>query len=449
MARRKSKKVQRTRRSAVPTSAAEPLEQFISEEEFLPLLAGQANAFFRLGNFLLAARRETWGETHMFSLSTEANALESFLDDFSARNNRTFSYFTEIVASVRGFANAAHALHHLKRRLTKYGVHADDDPKFSAELDAALDWSNGSIEKLLNELYKGAETLKLAITREALGGTSFPSAFARLRLKINVDEEDVVDETQRIAELATKYLKICDIVDSIGIEKFDDPVRLRHFVTKNCSEEKARQYETSVHNLQSKYDTYIKNTSYEVKDANLRALRGFISITLHLLEYVTHLVHFYERHENDIRYEPTKQRIARVIVKGDVLEHAVNFGLYYSAEFLKRGREPALAIFPEYTKLREQGFDVPSHVELHLRPATLIHKVAMHYGTPLQMCLGDGDWIDVSSLIRVVMEIGMNSNARKVVFRGDENALRDLKLLFDAGFGEGGDGFPKELDYLQ
>ena len=355
MARRKSKKVQRTRRSAVPTSAAEPLEQFISEEEFLPLLAGQANAFFRLGNFCWRRAARPGAKPTCSRSRRRRTRLESFLDDFSARNNRTFSYFTEIVASVRGFANAAHALHHLKRRLTKYGVHADDDPKFSAELDAALDWSNGSIEKLLNELYKGAETLKLAITREALGGTSFPSAFARLRLKINVDEEDVVDETQRIAELATKYLKICDIVDSIGIEKFDDPVRLRHFVTKNCSEEKARQYETSVHNLQSKYDTYIKNTSYEVKDANLRALRGFISITLHLLEYVTHLVHFYERHENDIRYEPTKQRIARVIVKGDVLEHAVNFGLYYSAEFLKRGREPALAIFPEYTKAARAG----------------------------------------------------------------------------------------------
>jgi hypothetical protein len=67
----------------------------------------------------------------------------------------------------------------------------------------------------------------------------------------------------------------------------------------------------------------------------------------------------------------------------------------------------------------------------------------------MQMRLGDGEWIDVSSLIRVVMEIGMNSNARKVVFRGDGNALRDLKILFDSGFGEGGNGLPAELPYLQ
>lgn len=449
MARSKRKKVQRVRRATVPAPAAEPLEKLIAESEFLPLLAGQSQAFFRLANFLTAARRETWGENHMFTLSTESNALESFLDDFNARNNRSFSHLTELVASVRGFANAAHALTHLRRRLAKYGVNVEENAKFQKALDEALEWTNGSIEKLIGELYREGERLRVPYTREAVGGASFPSAFARLRLPSNVDEEDVADESQRIAELATKYLKICDIVDGIGIERIEDPVRLRHFVAKNATEEKARQYETSVHNLQSKYDTYVKNTTFEAKDSNLRALRGFISITLHLLEYVTHLVHFYERHENDIRYEPTKQRIARIIVKSEVLDRAVNFGLLWGAEFLARGREPALAIFPAYTKLRAQTFDIPSHVELHLRPATLIHKVANHYGTPVQMKLADGDWVDVSSLIRVVMEIGMNSHARKVTFRGDENALRDMKLLFASGFGETGEGLPGDLAYLQ
>jgi phosphotransferase system HPr-like phosphotransfer protein len=449
MARHKKKKVPRTRRSTVPALAAEPLERFINEQEFLPLMAGQAQPFFRIGNYLMAAPVETWGENHMFSLSTEANALESFLDDFNARDNRTFSHFTELLASVRGFANAAHSLHHLKRRLSKYGVNAETDGKFVNALKDAVDWTTHSIEKLLKELYKEAEARKFLVGREAIGEARLPSAFARLRLPRDIDDEDVADETQRIAELATKYLKICDVVDSIGIEIVDDPVRLRHFVAKNCTEEKARQYETSVHNLQSKYDTYIKNTSYESHDPNLKALRGFISITLHLLEYVTHLVHFYERHENDIRYEPTKQRIARTIVKGEVLDHAVNFSLYYAAQFLRRGRDPALAIFPEYTKLREQSFDVPTHVELHLRPATLIHKVATHYGTPVQMRLGEGEWIDVSSLIRVVMEIGMNSGARSVTFRGDDKALRDLERLFENGFGERGEPLPRELPYLQ
>jgi phosphotransferase system HPr-like phosphotransfer protein len=449
MTRKKRAKQTKSRRATIPTAAAEPLEQILSENEFLPYLASQANSFFRLANFLSASRLESWAENHMFSLSTEANALETFLDDFNARNNKNFSYFTELIASIRGFANAAHALHHLRRRLSKYDIDADAYTKFSAALERAVAWTNDCVGKLINELYVEGSNRKLAITKDAVGETSFPKAFARLRLPRTADEEDVADEEQRIAEVATKYLKICDIVDNLGIEKIEDANRLRHMITRNCSEEKARQYETHVHNLQSKYDTYIKNTSYEANDPKLKRIRGYISITLHLLEYVTHLVHFYERHENDIRYEPTKQRIARTISKLEVLDHAVNFGLFHAASFLKQGRAVALQIFPEYTRMKEVEFEVPSHVELHLRPATLIHKIANHYGTPVQMKIGDGDWIDASSLMRVVVEIGMNAGAQKVSFRGDQNALRDLRILFDCGFCEGDAEFPAQLEYLK
>lgn len=453
MARRRQRKTApRSGPSAVPAGAEESLEQILAEKEFVPLLAEQAQPMFRLSNFLLSARRETWGENHMFLLLTEANAVESFLDDFDARNNKTYSYLTELVASTRGFANAAHALHHLRRRLDKYDVDSEADAEFKADLERALEWTNDSTAKLLAETHREAESKSVPLPREAVGERSFPSAFARLRLPRTADEEDVADETQRIAEVASKYLKTCDIVENIGIEKINDPIRLRHFVARSCTEEKARMYETSVHNLQSKYDTYIKNTAVEAKDPKLKRLRGYISVCLHLLEYVTHLVHFYERHENDIRYEPTKQRIARIISKAEVLDRAVNFSLYSAKAFLHRGRATAQAIFPAYTKMREETIEVPSDVDLHLRPATLISKVARHYGTPVQMRLGQSDWVDVASTIKVVLTIGMNVDARKVTFRGDENALRDLRLLFGCGLGEGDgglDNLPDGLGYLR
>lgn len=410
---------------------------------------GQAHSFFRLANFLLSARSEVWGENHMFSLSTESNAFETFLDDFGARNNKAFSYITELVASIRGFSNASHALHHLNRRLRKYDIAAEACEQFQDPLRKAIEWTNDSILKLLRELYSESEKRQLVIPKESMGEANFPKAFTRLRLPRNADEEDVADEEHRIAEVATKYLKICDLVDNLQIERIQDPVRLRHMIARNCTEDMARQYETNVHNLQSKYDTYIKNTAFEKSDPKLKKLRGYISVTLHLLEYVTHLVHFYERHENDIRYEPTKQQVARTISKNEVLDHIVNFGLFHAARFLKFGRAVAQEIFPEYTRLREVVLDVPAHIELHLRPATLIARVAHYYGTPVQMRIGERDWVDAASPMRVVMEIGMNTSARKIAFRGDANALRDLKLLFEAGFGEGDSDLPKDLGYLK
>lgn len=449
MRRRKRKEPQRSRRAAIPASAAEPLERIISEVEFLPILTIQAQAFFKIANFLLASKNEAWGENHMFSLSMECNTLETFLDDFGARNNKYFSYFTELLASVRGFANAAHSLQHLGHRIEKYDISPDTMREFRADIEKAINWTNGSIGKLLEELYKETANTKIVTPREAVGEASFPKAFAKLRLSRTADEEDVADEDQRIAEVATKYLKICDAVDSLGIEHVRNPIELRHFVAKNCTEEMARQYKTHVHNLQSKYDTYIKNTAVEAADKNLRKLRGHISVALHLLEYVTQLVHFYERHENDIRYEPTKQRISKIISKVEVLDHAVNFGLNSAARFLREGRPPAMTIFPEYTKMKEQAIEVPTHIELHLRPATLISKVAKHYGTPVQMRMGDGDWIDASSPMRVLMEIGMNPGTRKVNFRGDQNILKDLKTLFECGFGEGDKELPESLNFLK
>lgn len=449
--RRKRQSGTRSRPSAVPAGAEGSLEQLIPEKEFVRLFAEQAQPMFRLSNFLLSARPDSWGENHMFLLLTEANAVESMLDDFDARNNKAFSYLTELIASARGFANAAHALHHLKRRLPKYDVDASSGD-FRRDLTNAVEWTGASTAKLLAEIHREAELRSIPLPREAVGERSLPSAFARLRLPRTADEEDVADETQRIAEVASKYLKTCDIVENIGIERIEDPVRLRHFVARSCTEEKARMYETSVHNLQSKYDTYIKNTAVEAKDPQLKRLRGFISVCLHLLEYVTHLVHFYERHENDIRYEPTKQRIARIIVKTEVLDMAVNFGLYSATTFLNRGRTIAQAIFPAYTRMREETLEVPGDVDLHLRPATLISKVANHFGTPVQMKIGQSDWIDVASTIKVVLTIGMNADARKVVFRGDENALRDLRLLFECGLGEGDGGLerlPERLAYLR
>ncbi|MBL8696000.1 MAG: hypothetical protein JNJ88_18035 [Planctomycetes bacterium] len=453
MARRKRKRQRRiTQASAVIGPADGSLERILSEKEFLPLLVSSAQPFFRLTNFLVSTSPTTWSESHMFSLLTEANVLESFLDDFDARNNGVFTYLTELVASLRGFANAAHALQHLQRRYPKYGVEDPAGVSFEPLLADAIEWTTVSISKLLKELYQESEARGIPIPREAVGDRHFPSAFARLRLPRTADEEDVADEQQRIAEVASKYLKTCDLIEGIGIEKISDPIRLRHFVAKSCSEEKARFYEAGVHNLQSKYDTYIKNTAFEAKDANLRPLRGYISVSLHLLEYVTHLVHFYERHENDIRSEKTKQRIARIIVKGEVLDNAINFGLCCAAGFLRRGRAHAQAIFPAYTRLRVETLQVPNGTTLHLRPATLIYKVAAHYGTPVQMRIGVSDWIDAGSPIRVAVAFGMNPEAREVVFRADEAVLRDYRALFDCGLGEGPGGLdqlPERLSYLR
>ena len=49
-----------------------------------------------------------------------------------------------------------------------------------------------------------------------------------------------------------------------------------------------------------------------------------------------------------------------------------------------------------------------------------------------------------------MIAVGSHAEARRFVFRGDVNPLRDLRTLFDAGLGERGvDTLPESLAYLR
>jgi phosphotransferase system HPr (HPr) family protein len=224
---------------------------------------------------------------------------------------------------------------------------------------------------------------------------------------------------------------------------------LRRFQETHFREENVRTLEASVHNLQSKYDTYLRYTPEERRSQTLPLLRGHVSVALHLLEFAILLIHFYERHENDIRSEKTKDSIARIVDKELVLDRAIHFAFSWAREFLIAGKELADALLREFTQLQSVDIDLPEGSLLHARPASLIVSVVNRYGTPVEMEM-DGDRANAGSIMQVMILAGTKTGARRVTFRGDVNPLRDLKLLFEAGLGENGtSAFPDELGYLR
>jgi hypothetical protein len=57
---------------------------------------------------------------------------------------------------------------------------------------------------------------------------------------------------------------------------------------------------------------------------------------------------------------------------------------------------------------------------------------------------------NAGSILEVLVTVGASPEARQFVFRGDENPLRDIGLLFEAGLGEHGiQRLPAELAYLR
>ncbi len=428
------------------------LEEICTEAEFIPILLGRTERLIRLlGGIRNPVATADFDKTLYAALADACHDTESFLDDFDARGNRTFVVLTELVASLRGFASVGYTLEHVRHRFAKSYMRGADtlDVEFMTETTATLQFCEEAVKALveaINEEWRSILGAEIAPSDVPRGS----NRSARRKLPHNVDEEEILNEDRKIAEIAAQYAAAWEILDRESPRRpFPDSDAMKRFVLDHCYEGQCRSMEARIHNLQSKYDTFVKSTVLEARDPDLRRLRGFISVVLHLCESLTLLVHFYERHENDIRCEKTKERIAAVVNKSRVLDRIVNYALLYSHRYLAEGVEVARRVLARYTREETVALDLPSGIVLHARPASLIAKVVSHHGTPVQMVIGNTT-CNAGSLMQVILAAGANPGARRVTFRGDHRPIRDLRILFESGLGDSGPtSLPEALAYLR
>lgn len=429
------------------------LEEVIGESAFAQLLQTESEMFFRLARTLRKKQPEDWGRRHLFQLVNEANDLESFLDDHGARYNRTFNPLRELTASLRGVVMAAFSVTHLERRLDSYGT---DLALSDADVEEARRRINetqgflvGIVRDLLDAVLGEAGVCGLALKEDEYPVTRFRTALQRKNLPRNMGQEELQDEEQKIAEVASKYLQACDMLTEVSVRQIVDAREREDYLRRFSSEEKARVYEATVHNLQSTYDTYIKNTVIEARDARLTSLRGHISAALHFLETVTHLAHLVERHESGVRSDSVDRRIDEVAPRERVRHYTLNVLLYWADRFMQAGRSLAEALLPTYTNVQELTVTLDDSTILHARPAALIVGIVNHYGTPVQLEL-EGHTCNAGSILELMVTVGSHPDAKRFTFNGDEHPLRDIALLFEHGLGESGiDALPSKLDYLR
>lgn len=438
------------------SSAVSPersLEEIIQERAFAGLLQTHAQPFFRLCNTLGRQPCDTWAKKHFHQIVSAADSLESYLDDYGARFNRTYAALREQVASLRWFAMAGFSLAHLDGRLASYDLEASMSAQEFAEardsIRSARSFIDETVRTLLEQIVHECDALGLERTPELYPEQHIEGVAPRQRLPRNVGQEDLVDENQKIAEVASKYLACCDMLEDLGVRTLEDPVKRDELLARCCSEARARVYEATVHNLQSTYDTNIKNSVVEGRDNRLPRLRGHLSTALHLLEAVTFLTHFVERHEGGQRNEAVERRITQVVQRARVQYVILNDLLADAVRFMVSGRGIAEELLQTYTNLQELVVELPDELKLHARPASLIVGIVGHYGTPVELEL-NGQRCNAGSILELLVTIGSNPDAHRFVFRGDENPLRDIGLLFRHGLGERGmDALPPQLGYLR
>ncbi len=432
---------------------AKSLIQIISEDEFLQIVQEPSQLFFKV-SALFCEKTESGKEiSRKFysSLIQETEYLESVLDEHGARENKTWSFFSEYVACIRNLTIAAFYIKHILDRYPYYtlGESEKNFRVFNEAANKALDFLNTSIQGLRAEVVKTGQLNGLKIAEDLFSMNEFSDVESNKRLPRTILEDEVKEEQERILDLCQKYRKVAKMINEIGFEKSDKLGTFRHVIPSKLNEKVVRMFKELVHSVQSEYDTYVKNTRMEQSQADLKNLRGYISMPLHLLEVVLWLCHFYERHEDDIRHGECKQQISRIVNKEALLGQIFNFGFHYSKYYLQEGDKLVKEILKEFVEIVRAEVPIPQPLGFHARPSTYISLIARHHEGELHMLI-DEQKFNAMSVMSLLQAGGLlaDKGYQKVILEGSRQAINDAKLLAQNNYCEEGE-FPRQLSYLR
>ncbi len=429
------------------------LTEIITEEDFLPLLQDTCCDFFKTFNaFSLYSDTETIATRKCYSnLIRQAELLESFLDEYGARRNIRWLPFTELVASIRNLVIAGFFVKHLMDRYPSYRL--NDTPefkhKFFQDSGNALQFLNKSIKELFKECKNSAKTNGLKVLDSAIDPGEFDEIEINKQLPNNAERENISEDDERIIELFEKLSAVVRAMEEMGIDSTKDSTKLKSIVPKILGEKKARDLMSSVHNVQSEFDTYIKNTFIEQKHKDLKNFRGYISMPLHLLEVTNWLCHFYERHEDEIRQAETKRMIAKLVNKRELLDQIVNFCYYYCLHYIREADQLSKEIVKSFVKTIQCEVPIPKPLGFHARPSTYISLIARKYDADAFLII-DGEKFSARSVMSLLQAGGTiaDKGYQTVIFSGDKRVINDIEILAEHNYCED-QNIPNELKYLK
>lgn len=429
------------------------LVKIISEEDFLILVQEPSAFFFKIYNSFASKMMENKEVSRKFysNLIQEAEFLESFLDEFGARENKEWSFFTEYVACIRNLGISAFFIKHLLDRYPYYNLRDSKEnfTHFQTSAHEALDFLNNSILNIYQEVICSAKINGLIFPEESVSPHEFSDIESNKRLPKNIAEDEVKDEDERIVEICEKIQETARKMEKVKIQPTVDLKALKNLVPYKINETRARAFKEMVHSIQSDYDTYVKHTKLEYENPEIKNLRGHISMTLHLLEVVLWLSHFYERHEDEIRAGECKRKIAEMVDKGQLLALVVNFGFQYSLKFIQQGSELAEDILKQFVKVDKIEVPIPKPLGFHARPSTYISLIARRYNEDLFLVVDDEKFSSksVMSMLQAGGTIA-DKGYQTVNFEGSKRVLDDIKILAKHNYCEEQE-IPESLSYLK
>jgi hypothetical protein len=380
----------------------EPLKEIISEEEFLNIFQKQTIELLKICVYLTAKEEKDFLYTKRFygNITTQSRILEDFLDDYGAKNNRNWIFFRELTASARYMGFSAYMIQHLRNRYALYDLKSGEEKAFLDQTIETQNFFNTAIKNVFRCIGDEARRLGLPTPAEKLREEDFLDVASNKMLPHNVNEDFSRKEEEIVVKIASEYLNIMQDHEDFRIDREYTGEEITPLIPEYISEEKLRKFQLRIHNLQSVYDTYIKDTKIEMENATLNSMRGSIAVALHLAEIATTLSHFYERHESELRHEEVREKIEIIIDKSHILKCIVNYCLFHCYNHLEKGNSLARSFLKSYVVMDSIMVPIPIYMGFHVRPATLVMKIVKHYGSEVKMHL-DNETYDAGSALDI------------------------------------------------
>lgn len=370
----------------------------VNEQDFHRVAEKRADMLLAVANYLTGCEnpRAILSRPLLGEFLSQSMQFEEFLDTYDAGKNCLWCNIRSLTATIKLFSDACYELMHILHRAPSYRL-MPVERDFVAATEEALAYTSGILAQTSREILNRARERELKIPQKPEIADAYEEYQlpGRMAHDCGARQADTVAGT--VALLATAFLNLASESEDV---RAASRARPEEYATRACvalSEERLRSLEFQFHNLQSQYDTFVSGTKVESMDEDLPTLRGHVSVVFHLLRIGTLFAHYYERHMNK-QYCVHPPHTTSMVEPSPLLSVLMNYSVTFIDLYIGRAVSLCQEMLKRYAEVGRIDVSIPKYRGFHVRPSTLISKLVLHYGSKVQMLLGDEVYDASSSL---------------------------------------------------
>ena len=314
---------------------------------------------------------------------SECAILEEFFDSFGAHRNSRFYPMRELLAMGRCFAGVGYKLLHISHSLPRYRL-LPVKGDFREDTQASLNFISVKLRRAMGLFSEQAEVLGIHSSMDPVEEDF--SEFNEIGTLVVDRDVPASHSDVDVLSFCTELLRL--VASTLAMTIGDTPTLedWRGLIPNQVNEDDVRHLVQEFHHFKALYDSGLCLSKFEKTNPDLPALRGHVSVVSHLCEAGLGMVHFYERHlvcfeEDDFfaQYE--------LITSDALLEFIFGYLARYVGRYAVVIRQLSLHLLSDYSETDTITVPIPQYRGFHVRPSTMIAKIAQHYGGGLTMRL--------------------------------------------------------------